>query len=720
MKVANQMNNAIDFSSYIFNCTRDFTGRDWVFTKIEQWLADPNAPHYFFIEGEPGIGKSAIAAQLTKIRNLATIHFCIARQAETIDPFNFVLSVSRQLMNIDSFAQCILEEEGLHLNLHINVSENYGQFTGVQIENLIVEAPSASIAFNRFVFDPLMKLYSCGFKEQIVLLVDALDEAVQWRESQTIIDLLTNARGLPAQIRFILTSRPESTVLNYFEQYSIPHLVLNAGQCENLQDMHRYVERKLGASLALQAQLKKQGMQQQSFIEWSVNASQGNFLYLTWLLTAVEKGDQEPNDLVALPKGLDNIYREFFITRNICRDRDKWRVFYRPLFGILAAAQEALSIEQITYLSGLELQIVRDFLYDIEQFLDTFYWKTEKYQLYHQSLIDYLSDRARGQEFWVDVQTAHLRIVKWYFRSHSKEWGGCDDYGIRYILTHIKNSDDQNNMVRLLDTNYIKCKAKQLNYTSALADAKLIAYYIGSSPETDFDHLLKAADVYCKLREHLRDDYKSLESLIETCKDEQVLDWIDSETDLQRKGILALGVAGLLTGQGRVKAASKLIEQYLPIWKKEEYNFSQICLAHALLKDAKDSLPKPFVPHPVPETSHGFLVEWIKFPNISKKCDPNWKFIGKGVPTRYFLPVFITNDLLWMSVACSFFVCIGWVVTHMSQFSIEDKNSPIGGPFLVALAGFWVFIMFGVPIIQKAVYIILKRYHISVEKYTTL
>jgi hypothetical protein len=39
-------------------------GREWVFAEIDRWLADPDAPRYFIITGEPGIGTTAVSAQL--------------------------------------------------------------------------------------------------------------------------------------------------------------------------------------------------------------------------------------------------------------------------------------------------------------------------------------------------------------------------------------------------------------------------------------------------------------------------------------------------------------------------------------------------------------------------------------------------------------------------------------------------------------------------------
>ena len=97
----NSSSATLDFSAYITERTRDFTGREWVFKTIDDWLANPKGPQYFILTGEPGVGKSAIAARLIQIRKPAAYHFCIARQADTIDPLNFARSVSQQLCRFD-------------------------------------------------------------------------------------------------------------------------------------------------------------------------------------------------------------------------------------------------------------------------------------------------------------------------------------------------------------------------------------------------------------------------------------------------------------------------------------------------------------------------------------------------------------------------------------------------------------------------------------------
>jgi len=151
----------IDFSDYIADRTKDFTGREWVFTEIDRWLANPEGPSFFVTPGEPGIGKSAIAARLTQVRNLAAYHFCIARQVDTTDPLTFVRSLSLQLADhCQHFAQVLAQVGHSQINV-IKVSQKVaqvasgGEVKGVVIQNLILGNRGTQGAFVQTVLTPL-------------------------------------------------------------------------------------------------------------------------------------------------------------------------------------------------------------------------------------------------------------------------------------------------------------------------------------------------------------------------------------------------------------------------------------------------------------------------------------------------------------------------------------------------------------------------------------
>ena len=258
--------NIIDFTSYIDTYSKNFIGREWLFEELNQWLTESDQ-RYFIITGEPGIGKSAIAAQLARTYNPAASHFCIGRQTETIDPRTFAHCISQQLQQrLDGFGKCIAEDINIRVDGQANVQENNGQAFGVFIGSL--NASSAQVVFTHSVINPLKKLYNQGFEKQLVILVDSLDEARQHTGQENIVDLLANLVGLPPKVRFVLTSREDNTSLRNFEKHSTFYL-LDANSQENRGDIRSYVQHQLDASEyseQLQRRLSAQKIRPQAFV----------------------------------------------------------------------------------------------------------------------------------------------------------------------------------------------------------------------------------------------------------------------------------------------------------------------------------------------------------------------------------------------------------------------------------------------------------------------
>src|SRR5262245_30444860 len=220
--------------SEIMERATGFSGREWVFERIHDWLKSPSAGRFYLLTAEPGAGKTAIAARLLQFsQGLApppascpllqpgfvnAAHFCSANIGSWIDPTAFARSVSLQLArNHPGFAAMLVQAGERSVNIQvIQHVEKANTVSGVIIENLVLTGLNPQAAFNSTFTDPLTTALGVGDTKPITILVDALDEALAFKGDVNILTLLSAVNNLPPNVRFILTSRPDARVLAAF------------------------------------------------------------------------------------------------------------------------------------------------------------------------------------------------------------------------------------------------------------------------------------------------------------------------------------------------------------------------------------------------------------------------------------------------------------------------------------------------------------------------
>jgi len=371
-----------DFGEFIEDRTRDFIGRRFVFDAVDDFVQN-NKSGYFFVRGDPGIGKSSIVAQLVKERDYIH-HFNIRAQginrADT-----FLKNVCAQLIvQYDLPYQSLPPEVGLD-----------GKF----LSKLLAE-----------VGGKLAK------KDKVVILVDALDEADE-SSVRPGANILYLPWRLPIGIFFVVTTRRQSCQLRL--ECCQGEFDLDTGGDENLADVEKYLESKTKLP-GIRAYAKKHKLSKRDFVSIMVDRSEGNFMYLRHVLPEIEKGAYKELKLGQIPVGLQNYYEDHWRRMGMMAKRrpsSKIRTIY-----VLTELPRPISRKLLAECCKLDEVKVQEILDEWDQFLHTSVIdNTVCYSLYHTSFTDFLHRKEIIQAAGVSAKKINRIIVEWLYGKSKDE-----------------------------------------------------------------------------------------------------------------------------------------------------------------------------------------------------------------------------------------------------------------------------------------------------------
>jgi hypothetical protein len=461
--------SSIDFSDYIEERARDFSHRDWIFGILNEWLTTSGGSRFFIITGAPGAGKTAISARLAQLTNgkcappqglaalcmgfLSAIHFCWYRESRWLNPKVFSSSLSLQLAHrYPAYAKALLESADAR-PIRVNVNVNVGhatQVTGLSIGSIDIGDTTAEDAFMGLVREPLEKLFNSGFDGQITILIDAVDEALDYEGKVGIVSLISRAEKMPAGVRFILTCRPDVSRLLPLRLGSTSEhsLTSGSGLISSRDDIKEHVLQAYTKSPEFLRRLAAD-LTPDALAGWVSDKSKGNFLYVKHLLQMVSASERiiDLGFIQTLPEGLDGIYREF-LARLTSSKIDEWVSQYAPLLGILSVAKASLTETELANFVITDVPHVRHILTNSRQFLDvddSLPASKRQYALYHRSLGDFLLDRDRAETYWCDTKLCHNRIVQYYRAANGSpthlDYSRLDLYAWRYLPDHLLGAE---------------------------------------------------------------------------------------------------------------------------------------------------------------------------------------------------------------------------------------------------------------------------------------
>jgi WD40 repeat protein len=415
----------------------EFTGREWVFEEIAAWLAGEE--QVFLLVGEPGSGKSLIAARLVELSRgsisdygfapgfLTYAHFCRALDPAAVDPLSFVDGLSNQLARLSpAFEAARGELRGARTQVTGTASAEMAAPGSTLVGTHVTHTGelSAELVFARDL--PFGALREDRVDGPLVVLIDALDESLTFtgRQREAFVRLLRAVRTarLPLPLRLLVTTRPDPRVL---ESLGPRMFDLEADAPADAADVLRYARRRLAHLPDARGH---------AIADAVVDRGGGNFLYARYVLD--ELGDEPDVDPAALdlPEGLEEYYRGS-LERELARTEDEWER-YRPLLALLAVARGEGLTPLLLRASGLTKPEVERALRALRQYLAGD-GGTGPFRLYHQSFRDFLRDDSVRS---VDTAEADRTLAEFVLAEYG-DWDGADwdsaGYERAYALAHL-------------------------------------------------------------------------------------------------------------------------------------------------------------------------------------------------------------------------------------------------------------------------------------------
>ncbi|KAL9974417.1 hypothetical protein ACROYT_G011444 [Oculina patagonica] len=334
-----------DISSLVKRYDRDT--RQWFFDDIDPWFHNPGNSRAYVLLGDPGVGKSVIAAVLAKrmgsVGHLGAAYFCRHNDGTRNDPRYLLGTIASQLCECNSQYNAIVRGEGrVRYLLH---NSNLG------IKEL----------FTKLLQEPLAK---CNLNQQRkLLIIDALDET-EYKSREDFLDLIMHRFPLlPEWLVFFITSRPEDSVQFRLKKYN-PCVKICAGNSDQ-QNVYQQHEQDIQTFLKKRIDFSRLSCT----VEDISRKCHGLFLYAHYIVEelklSVDSG-KKLNQLSDLfPGDIDDFFLQNFkrVYGQVGHD------LFKKLFGCAIVAPSPLPVSIISYILKRE-ESNRDEHRDEQQVID--------------------------------------------------------------------------------------------------------------------------------------------------------------------------------------------------------------------------------------------------------------------------------------------------------------------------------------------------------------
>jgi len=385
---------------------QSLVGREWVFAELER-IADSSRSGYVSLIGGPGVGKSALAAAIASRYDAPAFFFSL--RSGRFRPQQCLQHLSAELI------------ERFDLGYQ-RIPDRAGE-TALFLERLLLEA--------------------CAHTDRVWLVIDAVDEAEPIPGTGAGLPLPTT---LPDGAFVVLTHRPGERNVEVAPGISHAVLQLSTEDSRQRADIAAYLRSRLAQDPALERALAaaQPALASDEIVERLANASEGNFLYLNYILDDLQRGPEQELEFGAPPQGLESYYDQLWHRQSVVAERDPeaWSRRLLPVIERLAVAAEPVTEMWLGDHTSLSRPDVLEALETWRQLVQR---SGDRWGISHASFAAFLAGRAE-----VDLPAAHRAVADFYLADDA-QWAAHGDYAKRHVMSHLKLAGDRDRLFGLVD-----------------------------------------------------------------------------------------------------------------------------------------------------------------------------------------------------------------------------------------------------------------------------
>jgi hypothetical protein len=376
----------------------DGTRQD-IFSRIDSWLDDINAPNILWLKGHPGVGKSAIASSLVErlfqSRRLGSSFFFQRDHSAT--------TTSNALWRMVAFELSQQYPEVRH-SLVAKLRADEIRPTTINTENL----------FRHCIFDPLVASGDIPIGRLPVVVVDALEECggLEGQASiqrRNLIKTLDNWSQLPSKFKLMVTSRGETDIEQAFQTINHVSIVLKTGEdvdVHSSNDIRTYLKREFQRIISGYPKSLHAGWPGDLTVDALTKKAAGLFIWARTAIRFIEMGPPK-SQLKLISEGSGFGGMTDLYSRLLDIAFPQYTVEYtgaiRSILATIILAKRPLSVLALTGLLKIGNDVMEDVCKRMGSVLDT----NPLLRIGHQSFVDFLLDEEACPPVF------HIKIDHW-------------------------------------------------------------------------------------------------------------------------------------------------------------------------------------------------------------------------------------------------------------------------------------------------------------------